>query len=130
MGAVAYGGWPVLPAAFEAGPVNTDLRRAPFGLGLRYGTSASGLRASAQATVGGAWVRVKRRDGQGQDSALELGARVGAALGLDTRVTPVLSVQFEFVPSPRALALSPTGEVGHTPRAWFGATLGCAVGLW
>jgi hypothetical protein len=127
---VASGGFPVLRAPFPAGPVETDLGRAPFFVGARLGAAFSGFRASLETAAGASWLMVERRDGRGEDAALEPGLRAGGVLSLDTPITPQLGVRAEFVPAPHSLALDPTGGVGQTPTVWIGATVGCAFGLW
>ncbi len=129
-GAIAYAAWPVLPATIDVGPAQSELARAPLGLGVRYGWDVAGVRAAWQAAVAANWIRVQRRDGEGRDSALEPAVSTGLVLALRGSVAPQLGLHLQFVPSPHQVALTPTGVVGENPALWAGASLGLAFGLW
>ena len=120
------------PRDVTIGDVRLRQWRLPFDLGLRARRNG---RLLAPFVEGGMVVALISEQGKELASvstarAFELGLR--AAVGLhgnwSPSFAPFASLHAEWIPSPASIVALPRGVVGHTPRAWLGATAGLFLG--
>jgi hypothetical protein len=91
----------------------------PAALALDVGLSAS------------AFVLQALDSGAGSSTRLDLGPRAAltAQVETDRGLSPYLGAQFEYFPRSSRLLTEPNGEVGTTPHARFGISLGASLDL-